>query len=231
MLNGKFESIFSTPAGGIDVSVGKAAICMLAALLLGCVIAVAYLIRNRDYSKSFVITLILLPAVVQSVILLVSSNIGMGIAVVGTFSLVRFRSVPGTAREICAIFFAMAVGLAAGAGQLIYAVLMTVVFAVITVGLNFLPLSAAKKGDRQLIVVIPESLNYIDAFTDLFQQYTKRWELQRAKTTNLGSMFEIRYEITLADEGKEKEFLDALRCRNGNLPITCGKILPRPEVM
>lgn len=231
MFSTYFKSLFDTTANGTTVSVGAALLALLAALALGAVIAGAYLVKNKDYTKSFVITLVMLPAVVQSVIMLVNSNIGMSIAVLGTFSLVRFRSAPGTAKEICAIFFAMAVGLATGAGQIQYAAVLTVILAAVMIGLNFLPIGKPRDAQRQLTIVIPETLNYVDVFDDLFATYTEKTELQKVKTTNMGSMFELRYLLTLRDVKTEKAFLDALRERNGNLPITCGKILPKTEEM
>ena len=196
-------------------------LCLAVALALGFVIALAYMLRSR-YTKSFVTTLVLLPAVVCVVIMMVNGNVGAGVAVAGAFSLVRFRSVPGTAREICALFFAMAAGLMAGMGYLAYAGIFTLVLCLAFVLLSFVDLGSQRNAARYktLTVTVPEDLSYPDAFTDIFAQYTKSWELVRVKTTNMGSLLRLSYQITLADCAREKEMLDQLRCRNGNLEIS-----------
>ena len=196
-------------------------LCLAVALALGFVIALAYMLRSR-YTKSFVTTLVLLPAVVCVVIMMVNGNVGAGVAVAGAFSLVRFRSVPGTAREICALFFAMAAGLMAGMGYLAYAGIFTLVLCLAFVLLSFVDLGSQRNAARYktLTVTVPEDLSYPDAFSDIFTEYTKSWELVRVKTTNMGSLLRLSYQITLADCAKEKEMLDQLRCRNGNLEIS-----------
>ena len=187
-------------------------------LLLGLISALIYMFKNT-YTKGFVLALVLLPTVVQTVILLVSGNLGAGVAVAGTFSLVRFRSVPGGAREIAAIFAAMAIGLATGMGYIAVAALLT-----IAIGLASLLMIQFHFGDqdvnnRRLKVTMPENLDYNEVFDDLFAAFTKRAELKKVKTTNLGSMFELHYEVTLRDPTQEKQFIDAIRTRNGNLNI------------
>lgn len=176
--------------------------------------------RTR-YTKSFVTTLALLPAVVCIVIMLVNGNIGAGVAVAGAFSLVRFRSVPGTAKEICMLFLAMGTGLITGMGYLGFAVLFTLIMCVIFMLYNRLDLGAKKNAAayKTLTVTIPEDLNYTEIFDDIFEQYTKSHELTRVKTTNMGSLFKATYNIVLRDATKEKEMIDAMRCRNGNLEI------------
>ncbi|HIS67853.1 MAG TPA: DUF4956 domain-containing protein [Candidatus Gallacutalibacter stercoravium] len=202
-------------------------LCMLFSLGLGLVIALLYMFRNT-YSKSFVVTLALLPISVQMVILLVNGNLGAGVAVMGAFSLVRFRSAPGSAREICAIFFAMAVGLATGMGYLGAAVVFVVV-----VGAASLLYAAVGLGEQKqaktLKITIPEDLDYTDLFADLLAQYTQKWELIEVRTSNMGSLYRLEYRIVLRDKGKEKEFIDAVRCRNGNLEVSCGRIAAQRE--
>jgi len=203
-------------------------VCLGASLVLGLVIACVYMYRNV-YSKSFVVTLALLPAMVQTVIMLVNGNLGVGVAVMGTFSLVRFRSIPGSASEIAAIFFAMAVGLATGMGFVIYAVAFTVIIGAAIVLYHTLRFGESGGNRRTLKVVIPEDLDYTGIFDDVFASYTKKAALERVKTTNLGSLFELKYTIILKDVRQEKEFIDHLRERNGNLNITCSRIFSGKE--
>jgi len=157
------------------------------------------------------------------VIMLVSGNLGAGVAVMGTFGLVRFRSVPGSSKDIASIFFAMAIGLASGMGYLTFAALMTAVVGVVFLLLGKIPFGEPKFNEKHLKVMIAENLDYTDIFDDIFEEYTKECCLQRVKTTNLGSMYELEYHITLRDVGREKEMLDEIRCRNGNLTIICGR--------
>ena len=182
-------------------------LCLGCSLLLGLAMAFAYMFRTR-YTKSFVVTLALLPAVVCVVILLVNGNVGTGVAVAGAFSLVRFRSVPGTAKEITTLFLAMGAGLIAGMGYLGYAVLFTVVMCAVFLLYNALDFGA-----------IPEDLDYTGVFDDIFAEYTAAHDLVSVKTTNMGSMFRLTYQVTLRDAAREKEMLDKIRCRNGNLEI------------
>lgn len=198
-------------------------ICLASSLVLGVVVALIYMYRNT-YSKSFVVTLSLLPAMVQTVILLVNGNLGVGVAVMGTFSLVRFRSVPGSAREISAIFFAMAVGLACGMGFVVYAAVFTIIIGLATILYMTLKFGENGGSRRTLKIVIPEDLDYSDIFDDLFREYTSKSELESVRTTNLGSLYELKYNIALKDVKKEKELLDKLRQRNGNLNIICSRV-------
>ena len=188
-------------------------------LALGFVIAGLYMFRSH-YSKSFVMTLVMLPAVVQVVILLVNGNLGVGVAVAGTFSLVRFRSVPGTAREITSIFLAMAVGLAAGMGYLGIAVLLVVVLGAVSMILTITSFGD-QRNRKDLRITIPESLNYTDVFDDILKSYAKNWEMVQVKTTNMGSLYKLTYQIEMKDTSEEKKMIDELCCRNGNLEISC----------
>lgn len=215
-----FTSILDSAAGGLTLK--SALICTGVSLLLGLVVALVYRFTG-DYTKHFTISLILLPALVQTIIMMVSGNLGAGVAVMGAFGLVRFRSVPGDSRDICFVFFAMAVGLATGMGYLTFACLMA-----FSIGLAFFVLSKLSfferdTGDKELRVLIPESLDYTSVFDDLFDEFTSSHRLERVRTTNLGSMFELRYRLRLKKAEREKEFIDALRCRNGNLTIVCGQ--------
>ncbi len=227
MLNNIFGSVFG-PAAAATFSVGTFMLSMLVSLILGALIGMFYTFRNT-YTKSFVITLALLPAIVQTVIMLVNGNVGTGVAVMGAFSLVRFRSAPGSAKEITSIFLAMAVGLATGTGYLVFAALFTVVICVVNMLYTVTKFGEPKRHscERELRVTIPESLDYTGVFDDLFQKYTESCELTRVRTSNLGSLYKLDYIITLKDVALEKMFIDELRCRNGNLEITCGKLSDR----
>ena len=193
-------------------------------LALGMVIAVAYMYKTR-FTKSFVVTLALLPAIICVIIMMVNGSIGTGIAVAGAFSLVRFRSVPGTAKEICTLFFAMATGLIAGTGYLGIAVIFTAVMCLAFVIYSSLDFGSSRNADRYktIRVMIPEDLDYSGVFEDIFSEYTSSCELIQVKTTNMGSMFRLTYDIVLKDPAHEKEFIDRIRCRNGNLEINVSR--------
>ncbi len=180
----------------------------------------AYMYRTR-YTKSFVVTLAILPTVVCVVIMMVNGNVGIGVAVAGAFSLVRFRSAPGTAKEICALFLVMRAGLITGMGYLSFAFLFTLILSRMFMLYHRLDLGTTKNSHRYrtLSITIPEDLDYHDVFDDICQQYTQDCELISVKTTNMGSLFRLTYHITLKTTGQEKVMIDALRCRNGNLEI------------
>ena len=199
-------------------------ICTAASLILGLLTALVCMYRQRC-SRGFAVTLAILPAMVQMVILLVNGNIGAGVAVAGAFSLVRFRSVPGTAREIGAIFLAMAIGLATGMGYVALAVIFFVIVAAALLALTAMSFGDRSPRERLLKITIPEDLDYEGLFDDLFAQYTTSHTLVRVKTSNMGTLYELEYRVTLRSESIPKEFLDALRCRNGNLNIVCGREL------
>lgn len=169
-------------------------------------------------SRSFLVTLALLLAVVCVVIMMVNGNVGAGVAVAGAFSLVRFRSVPGTAREIATLFLAMAAGLICGMGYLGFALLFSLILGLVMYGLNHFAFPQ-KHPQKILRITIPEDLNYSDVFDDIFTSYTSTYNLVSVKTSNMGSLFKLQYHVTLKDDTTEKAFIDALRCRNGNLEI------------
>ena len=197
-------------------------LCTVVSVALGVLIAAIYM-QQGNYSKNFVVTLAMMPVLVQVVIMMVNGNVGTSVAVLGTFGLVRFRSVPGTSREIANIFFAMAVGLATGMGYLTFSVAMVVVIGGMFLLLGKTSFGERKYNEKDLRITIAEDLDYTDIFEDIFAEYTSKSSLEQVKTTNLGSMYELKYHITLKDAKKEKEMIDQLRCRNGNLTIICGK--------
>jgi hypothetical protein len=179
---------------------------------------------SEKYTKNFVVTMALLPVLVMAVILMTSGSLGTAVAVLGTFSLVRFRSVPGTSKEITGIFFAMAVGLACGMGQILFAAIITVVISLIFVILNKTKFGEKNDGEKHLKITIPENLDYTGLFNDIFEKYTSTAKLDKAKTVNLGSMYELDYSIALKNPQLEKAMIDEIRTRNGNLSISCSRI-------
>ncbi len=205
--------------------VESVAAAMAAAVILGLVIALLYkLSGSAVHIGSFAVILAVMPLLVTAVIMIVNGNLGTSVAVLGAFGLVRFRSAPGTAREIGFIFFAMAVGLAVGMGFLSLAVLLTIVIGLMLLVLEKIHFDNDTSRERELRITIPENMNYNGIFDDLFQAYTKQARLERVKTTNMGTMYELSYRVEMRNPEKEKEFMDELRCRNGNLSIILGLV-------
>ena len=219
MLSNIFTGLFDTTTTTV-ISVPDFIICIVVSLIIGAFITWVYTYKSR-YTVSFAITLAMLPAVVCIVIMMVNGNVGAGVAVAGAFSLVRFRSVPGTAKEIGTIFLAMAAGLIAGMGYLAFAVLFALIMGMVMLVLNISGFGTHTRAtsDRTLRITIPEDLNYGSAFDDLFEKYLTACEIVSVKTTNMGSLYKLTYHITLKDLAMEKSFIDELRCRNGNLEI------------
>lgn len=218
-----FRGIFDSSSQSV-IAVSQFILCVAVSLLIGLFLTFVYTYKSR-YTQSFVITLALLPAVVCVVIMMVNGNVGAGVAVAGAFSLVRFRSVPGTAKEIGTIFLGMGAGMIAGMGYLGYAALFTLILGTVMLLLNMMGFGLKKSTDmdKMLRITIPEDLDYYSIFDDLFEKYTIKAEVESVKTTNMGSMFKLTYHIIMKDVSKEKEFIDALRERNGNLEISIGK--------
>ncbi len=223
MLDSVFSSIYGTSdslASGVSAS--DFMLCCLASIVLGLIVAFTYMFRH-SYSKNFVVTLALLPLIVQMVITLVNGNLGAGIAVMGVFNLVRFRSIPGSAKDIGSVFFAMAVGLATGMGFVLLGVLFAVIVAIANVAYVISPLGAPRMPEKTLKITVPEDLDYEGAFEGVLDRYTVEHELTEVRTTNMGSLFQLEYSVRMAQEGLEKRMLDELRCRNGNLKISLGR--------
>ncbi len=193
----------------------------LVSIVLGVVIALVFAYKSKK-SKGFLMTVSALPFIVQIVIMLVNGNVGTGVAVMGAFSLVRFRSVPGSAKDICSILLAMAVGLATGTNHLMLAALMTIVVCALALVYTVIPESKSS-GEKELTVVIPESLDYAQVFDDIFEKYTSESELVQVKTVNMGSLYKLKYNVSLKDKTKEKQMLDEIRVRNGNLEVICSR--------
>ena len=218
-----FSGIFDASTQAV-ISPETFILCVGAALIIGIFLSFIYTVKNK-YTKSFLITLTVLPAVVCVVIMMVNGNVGAGVAVAGAFGLVRFRSAPGTAKEIATIFLAMGAGMIAGMGYLAYAFLFSVIMGIILLICNISGLGENRNelNEKILKITIPEDLDYSDLFDDLMEEYTEKYEIASVKTTNMGSMFKLTYNITLKDINKEKKFIDELRCRNGNLEISISK--------
>lgn len=201
------------------IGIGKFLLCILFSLIGGLIFALTNSIKNKC-SKTFKASLIILPVIVCVVILMVNGQIGVGVAVAGAFSLVKFRSAPGSAKEICSLFASMCIGLIAGSGYLEYAVIFSLVISLIMITINFIFNIISQKNDNLILkITIPEDLEYEDVFSEIFNEYTKSYELTNVKTTNMGSMFKLTYNIILNKDRSQKEFIDKLRIRNGNLEI------------
>lgn len=218
-----FEGIFDSGTA-VNISVKDFLICLFVSLILGVILALSYTVKN-EHSQSFVMTLAILPAVVCVVIMMVNGNIGAGVAVAGAFSLVRFRSSPGSAKEITAIFLGMGSGLISGMGYIGFAVLFTVIMCAVLIVYNLLTIRSEKRMSlrKTVKITVPEDLDYVGAFEDVFGKYSKSTELIKVKTTNMGSMFRLTYDVTLKDASREKEMIDELRVRNGNLEILVSR--------
>lgn len=197
-------------------------ISMIVSLLLGGVIAATYRVKSRC-TQTMLITLVLLPAIVQTVIMLVNGNIGTGVAVVGAFSLVRFRSAQGNAKDISMIFLAMAAGIATGTGYLGRAVIFTLILCLVYTILCLFGIGTRASEEKELKITIPENLDYSNLFDDLFHEYTRECRLIEVKTASMGSVYRLHYAIRLKNEAQEKEFIDKLRNRNGNFEISCSE--------
>ncbi len=215
-----FSSILTT-----QLTPSLIAICSATSLAMGAILALTYMQTGR-YSRNFPIALFLLPTMVQMVIMMVNGNLGAGVAVAGAFSLVRFRSLPGTSKEIISIFFAMAIGLAKGMGYVGYAAVFTIVLSALMLILYKSNFANGKEADQMLRITIPEELDYSNVFDDIFEKYANKVELERVKTTNLGSMFELSYRVEIKNSALIKEMIDEIRIRNANLPI----IMARGEI-
>lgn len=210
-----FESVISE-----GITAAGFFVCLISALVCGIITAFGASFKTHT-TKSFLISLILLPMIVSTVITMVNGNIGTGVAVMGAFSLVRFRSVPGKAKDIAAIFLSMTAGLACAGGYVAIAILFTVIVCAVMVVLSLIPFG----DDRMLMlsITVPETLNFSDAFDDLFKEYTDRYRLAQTRTSNMGSLYKLSYKIVLKDRTQMKEFIDKLRCRNGNLEISISE--------
>ncbi|MBQ5332719.1 MAG: DUF4956 domain-containing protein [Oscillospiraceae bacterium] len=215
-----FNGILTSEGG--QTAVSELLLCTGSSAVLGLMIALCYMFRSK-YSKSFVCTLVMLPVIVQAVIMLVNGNVGTGVAVMGAFSLVRFRSVPGTSREIGALFLAMTAGIATGMGQLVFAFAVTGFVCLIMLVLTAMKFGGSREDVSELKITVPEDMDFENAFDDILSSYTLSYRLISSKTTNMGSLYELKYEINLKEDSSVKRMIDEIRCRNGNLTVVCGQ--------
>lgn len=213
-----FNSVIKS--GGLTLN--SAIICIASAVLLGIIISFVHM-KSSKYTKNYIVTLAILPLLVATVMIMVNGNLGTGVAIAGAFSLVRFRSMPGNSKEIASVFFAMAIGIAIGMGQIVFATLVTLIVSLLFLIFYKTKFGEEKNSYKTLDIVIPESLDYEEVFDDIFKNYTTAYELLRIKTTNLGSLYELKYDITLKDGMKIKDLIDDIRVRNGNLKVSIHK--------
>ena len=207
-----FDSILTSTLTPVNFFV-----CLGVAMILGLIVALTHQKTARS-SANFTTTLAVLPMLVAMAIMLVNGNLGAGVATVGVFSLVRFRSIAGNSRSILSVFFAMAIGLACGTGYITFAALFTVLISLVLFALKAIRFGEATR-EQQLKIIVPEDLDYTNLFDDIFGAYTSRFELIKAKTTNMGSLFELTYRINLKGNVNEKQFIDKIRVKNGNLKV------------
>ena len=222
--------MLNTIITGNEITVVSFFICTAVSLLLGVLSAVLSMYGSKP-TQSFVITLAVIPAIVQVIIMLVNGNIGTGLAIAGAFSLVRFRSASASGKEISLIFLAMAVGLAAGMGYVALAVIFFAIVALFICLLQKIRFGAGNENLRSLKITISENLDYDGLFDDIFAEYTDSAELEKVRTSNMGTLYELDYAITLKDSHQVKAFMDELRCRNGNLNISCGRPVTPKEAL
>ena len=220
-----FNSIIGSGLGVMNFS-----ICVVTSIILGFIVAYLHMKTTRS-NQNFINTLVILPVLVTVVILLVNGNLGTSVAVVGAFSLVRFRSIPGNSKEILDVFFAMAIGLAVGTGYIAFAIIFTLITSILSLALYKLKFGINKSKGRILKISIPEDLDYENVFEDIFKKYTDEVVLQQAKTINMGSMFELTYLVNLKSDISQKELIDDIRVKNGNLKVVLTHEIDNREAL
>ncbi len=211
-----FNTIFDSTAAGLDIT--TALICAFTALVLGVILAVTHM-KTSQTSKGFLVTLATLPLLVMAVMIMINGNLGTSIAILGAFSLIRFRSIQGQAKELLSIFFAMMIGLACGMGHILFGVVITIIAVVAILIFSFTHFLEPNRKNRVLKIVIPEDLDYEEVFDEIFKKYTTKAELVRMKTMNMGSLYKLTYDVTMRNGVKEKAFLDEIRVKNCNLKV------------
>jgi hypothetical protein len=226
-----FESIFSTTTASTSISLTNAILTILISFILGGLISFTYMktANKSGYSQNFALTLIIVPTVIAIIVLLIGSNIARAFSLAGTFSLIKFRSAPGDPKDISYILFTMAAGLACGVGLYGYAALFTIFLCLLMTALSIFNFGKKKISQKLLKITIPEDLNFEGAFDDIFEQFTTGHELIKVKTTDLGSLYQIVYTVTMNNTTSQKEFLDEIRCRNANLNITLSMLADTSE--
>ena len=207
---------------GESLDITSLSICVITAIILGIFISFVHM-KTTKYSKNFIVSLSILPLIVSMIIIMVNGNLGTSVAIVGAFSLIRFRSIPGNSKEIVSVFLAMSVGLAIGMGQVLFAVLGTFIAELILLILSISKFGTEETKYKTLDILIPEDLDYDTVFDKVLNKYTNQFEIIKVKTSNMGSLYELKYKIEMKKNVKEKEFIDKLRMLNGNLKISISK--------
>ena len=211
-----FNTIFDNAAAG--QSIPTILICSGTAILLGLAVALAHM-KTTQTTKGFLVTLTVLPLLVMAVMIMINGNLGTSIAILGAFSLIRFRSIEGRAKDLLSVFFTMMIGLALGMGHILFAVIISTIAIFAILFLSFTPILEPSSGDRVLKVVIPDDLDYDEVFDEIFKKYTRRSKLVRMKTMNMGSLYKLTYDIKMKPGVKEKDLLDEIRVKNCNLKV------------
>lgn len=216
-----FNSIFSNISTGVNLEIRSTILSIFAALVLGLIISVAYLIitPKNNQSPNLAISLVILPTIIAVIILLIGGNLARAFSMAGVFTLIRYRSVPGDSKDITFVFLSMAAGLSVGLGYIAFGAAITLILSLTVFVVSKLGFGTTKQDEKRLKITIPEDLNYQGAFDDLFDKFTEKCKLQKVKTTNLGTLFELTYLLVMKEDVSEKEFIDNIRCRNGNLNI------------
>lgn len=214
------DSIFSSVTDTVDVTLGYSLTTLIIAFALGAIISFTYMKTQAAYTQSFALTMVVLPAIIAIIILLIGSNIARAFSLAGAFSIIRFRSAPGDPKDIAFVLFTMAAGLACGVGAFDYAVLFTIALCALMFLLKVVKFGTNRSAQKLLKVTIPENLGYEEAFDEVFRMFNVSYELRKVRTTELGSLYELVYAVTLDSGTNQKELLDAIRCRNGNLDIS-----------
>lgn len=215
------ETIISSTTGE-SFTLTNALIVIVSSIILGLVISLAYMKTNKKtgYSSGFTITLVMLPVIISIIILLVGNNIARAFSLAGAFSIIRFRSAPGDPKDISYVFFTLAVGLTCGMGYIGYAVLFTIILCALMITLDLTKFSTPKSKSMQLKITVPEDLNYEGVFEEILDKYANSWNIERVRTRDFGALFELSYIVHMKPDINQKNFLDELRCRNGNLNIS-----------
>ncbi|MBQ3348284.1 DUF4956 domain-containing protein [Candidatus Saccharibacteria bacterium] len=222
-----FNSIFDSSTSGLEIS--TALIAAGVALVLGTVLAITHA-KTSQTTKGMMITLAILPVLVMAVMIMINGNLGTSIAILGAFSLIRFRSIAGRAKDLMAVFATMMIGLACGMGHVLFAAVIMVIYVLAVMLFTYTRILEPDRHERVLKVVIPEDLDYEDVFEDVFKQYTSRHHLVRMKTTNMGSLYKLTYDVKIKHGVKEKEFLDAIRVKNMNLKVLLSEPCCEEEI-
>lgn len=222
-----FNTIFDTSATGLDIK--SALLAAGAALILGIALAITHQ-KTSQTTKGFLVTLATLPLLVMAVMIMINGNLGTSIAILGAFSLIRFRSLQGRAKDLLAIFFAMMIGLACGMGHILFGTVITIIAIIAIILFTYTRFLEPDSHERVLKVVIPEDLDYDEVFTDIFKKYTSRHRLVKMKTMNMGSLYKLTYDVKIKRGVKEKEFLDEIRVKNCNLKVLLSEPCCEEEV-